>query len=460
MWSLNCAFLLMIFMISGCAAKGFKIFCEYNMASFDYLDESKFSSWEIDPRLCSYLVYATGVGVDGETGSVKITDRHGIFDNDLLSFASMTRRENVKRLLVSIGGWLEESSDFSKMAADSRKRERFIASVIDFIYEWRMDGIQIDWRYPTQRGGKPEDRKNFILLLKELKTMIDGHEFILMVAVLGRTDKSTLEYYDIPKLVQHVHYVNLMFYDNRDPYQMHLSYNAPLSGKNGVIESVKLWKKLSKAPGKLILNIPLFVRSYIMENGKTTVGSPCKGPGLKTPLTRKSGFMTYNEWCVQADTWTQKFDEQAQVPYAYKNDHWISFENNRSITEKLKLLKSQNLGGAISSTIDADDFSGKCGKQHALERVILETLDPQTVLVDVEPTTEPPPCLKDGVFRDINDCQLYYVCSAGQRSDYECRWQEFFDEAKSECRPMKEVKCEVLEAALKARELRASTRSM
>ncbi|XP_033254422.1 endochitinase-like, partial [Drosophila miranda] len=157
---------------------------------------------------------------------------------------------------------------------------------------------------------------------------------------------------------------------------------------------------------------------------------------------------------------TQKFDEQAQVPYAYKDNHWISFENNRSITEKLKLLKSQNLGGAISSTIDADDFSGKCGKQHALERVILETLDPQTVLVDRDPPTEPPPFLKDGVFRDINDCQLYYVCSAGQRSDYECRWQEFFDEAKSECRPMKEVKCEVLEAALKARELCASTLSM
>ncbi|XP_033233953.1 chitinase-like protein 3 [Drosophila pseudoobscura] len=460
MWSLNCAFVLMIFMIYGCAAKDFKIFCQYDMGSFYYKNSSKFFSWNIDLRLCTHLVYGTGVGVDGETGDVTITDKYLLVENDILNVAHRLKRDNVKKVMFTIGGWLEESSDFSKMAADARKRDRFFTSLVRFMYGWGFDGVQIDWRYPTQRGGKPEDRKNFILLLEELKIICQEHQFILMVAVLGRTDKSTLEWYDIPKLVQYVHYINLMHHDNRDPYKMHLSYNAPLSGKNGVIESVKLWKKLSKAPGKLILNIPLFVRSYIMEKHKTTVGSPCKGPGLKTALTRKSGFMTYNEWCVQADTWTQKFDEQAQVPYAYRDDHWISFENNRSITEKLKLLKSQNLGGAISSTIDADDFSGKCGKKHALERVILETLDPQTVLVDMDAPTEPPPCLKDGVFRDINDCQLYYVCSAGHRSDYECRWQEFFDEAKSECRPMKEVKCEVLEAALKARELRDSTRSM
>ncbi|XP_002138949.1 chitinase-like protein 3 [Drosophila pseudoobscura] len=443
MWSLNCAFVLMIFMIYGCAAKDFKIFCQYDVGSYYYKNSSKFFSWNIDLRLCTHLVYGTGVGVDGETGDVTITDKYLLVENDMLNVAHRLKRDNVKKVMFTIGGWLEESSDFSKMAADARKRDRFFTSLVEFMYEWRFDGVQIDWRYPTQRGGKPEDRKNFILLLEELKIICQEHQFILMVAVLGRTDKSTLEWYDIPKLVQYVHYINLMHHDNRDPYQMHLSYNAPLSGVNSVIESVKLWKQLGKAPAKLILNIPLFVRSYIMENDKTTVGSPCKGPGLKTPLTREPGFMTYGEWCMYASSWTQKFDEQAQVPYAYKGNHWISYENARSIWAKMHLLKSNNLGGAMAWTIDSDDYHGKCGESHSLGRVILTALGDVSILAPEEPTTESMGlCPKNGFFRQLWDCQLYYECRNGERIDYECLEGYYFDESRIECMPKAMVKCD------------------
>ncbi|XP_022221574.2 chitinase-3-like protein 1 [Drosophila obscura] len=460
-------------MVCGCAAKEYKIFCQYDLGAYYYKNSSKFKWTEIDLRLCTHLVYGTGVGVDGETGEVKVTDEYLLFENDLMSFSSLIRNEEtlftptslfrnekVDKVLGTIGGWPEEPSDFSKIAASSAKRERFVETVIEFIYEWRLDGIQIDWRYPTQRGGKPGDRMNFVKLLKELKSRIDAHGFILMVAVLGRTDKSTLDCYDIPNVVKNVHFVNLMFHDNRDPFQMHLGYNAPLAGKNNVIESIMLWKKLGKAPAKLIMNIPLFVRSYLRKKGQTDVGSRSKGPGLMTNLTNKAGFMTYNEWCPQAGTWMKKFDEQAQVPYAFKGDHWISYENDRSISAKMMLLKSQNLGGAMAWTIDSDDFTGKCGKKHSLERAILAALEPDRILVDVEPTTPPPPCPEDGLFPHSEDCQLYYGCSNGQRFDYECPWKEFYDAAKFECRPMKEVKCERLEAALAAKKLRSRSSSL
>lgn len=29
-------------------------------------------------------------------------------------------------------------------------------------------GLDIDWEYPTQRGGKPQDKETFVLLVKEL----------------------------------------------------------------------------------------------------------------------------------------------------------------------------------------------------------------------------------------------------------------------------------------------------
>ncbi|SPP74859.1 endochitinase [Drosophila guanche] len=446
MWPLNCAFVLLIFMICSCAAKEYRIFCQYDLGSFYYKNASQFTFMNIDERLCSYLILTTGVGVNGETGELKRKPDYLIDDDELMSTRHVLYNGKLDRIVGTIGGWGAESSEFSKLAASSTKRDRFLESVIDFIYEWGFVGVQIDWRYPTQRGGRPQDRKNFITLLKELKIRLDDYGFMLMVAVLGRTDSSTLEYYDIPNLVRHVHFVSLLFHDNREPYQSQLRYNAPLSGKHSVVESIKLWKKLGKAPGKLVMSIPLFARSYIRERRKTSVGSRSKGPGPMTPLSNKLGFMTYNEWCTQAATWTQKYDEQAKVPYAYKGDQWISYENNRSILAKIELIKSQNLGGVMPWTIDSDDFAGNCGKKHSLGRVILEAIDPKAVIVDPVTTTTPAPCPKDGLFRDPKDCQLYYGCSRGEKFEYECPFQEFFDEAKSACRPMKEVRCPSLGA--------------
>ena len=44
------------------------------------------------------------------------------------------------------------------MAADPKKRTSFIKSTIDLLVKYKFDGLDIDWEYPTQRGGKPEDK--------------------------------------------------------------------------------------------------------------------------------------------------------------------------------------------------------------------------------------------------------------------------------------------------------------
>lgn len=52
---------------------------------------------------------------------------------------------------LAIGGWNEGSANYSRMAADSERRKRFVKSALEFVLKYNFDGLDLDWEYPTQR---------------------------------------------------------------------------------------------------------------------------------------------------------------------------------------------------------------------------------------------------------------------------------------------------------------------
>ncbi|GIY04251.1 chitinase 5 [Caerostris darwini] len=66
------------------------------------------------------------------------------------------------KTLLSIGGWNESS----QMASSSSSRSTFVQSVVQYLRKYGFDGLDVDWECPTMRGGRPEDKRNFVLLLQ------------------------------------------------------------------------------------------------------------------------------------------------------------------------------------------------------------------------------------------------------------------------------------------------------
>ncbi|KAH8254394.1 hypothetical protein KR032_009801, partial [Drosophila birchii] len=411
------------------------VFCQYDVNSFYYINSSTFYPWNIDTRLCTHVVFGSIMGIDEDTGAL------GIKDTNLLDETDRLKSQSVQKVMISVGGTEEECRILSKVFSSEYKRENFINTLVSFMLKMGYEGAQIDWRYPQKRS---DDMTNFILFLEELGVIFRNHDFILMVMALGRTDKQNLDGYNITEIVNNVDFINLMVDDERDKNRQRLTYMAPLyGGTNSVSAAVKHWMTVGKAPHKLILNIPFFGRSYIMANNQSAVGSPCKGLGLPARLSNIAGFITFKEYCTQISKWSRHFDKEAKVPYATRKDHWLTYENSKSIWAKMHFLKKNELGGAMAWTIDADDHLGACGIPFPLLTDIYSALgDPDMLTTTERPTSEAMGiCPRDGFFVDKWECRYYYECRGGVRTDYECLVDEFFDEATGYCRPAHEVKC-------------------
>ena len=116
------------------------------------------------------------------------------------------------KVTIAIGGWNEGSTKYSQMAKSRKKRSKFVNSTVEFLTKYNFDGLDLDWEYPGKRGGSADDKKNFILLAKELKEAFSEHKLLLSAAI--GAGKATIDIsYDVPNMYKHLDFVNVMCYD-------------------------------------------------------------------------------------------------------------------------------------------------------------------------------------------------------------------------------------------------------
>ena len=144
------------------------------------------------------------------------------------------------KLLLMIGGWGKNANGFSEMARDPDKRQLFCDECVRLCDEYNLDGIDLDWEYPTYaaegNGASPDDTKNFTTLVKEMRAALGPDRLISYAA------SDSGGYIDNKGVLEWVDYINVMTYSMGDPpYHNSPLYRSSLTRRRSGEESIEIF---------------------------------------------------------------------------------------------------------------------------------------------------------------------------------------------------------------------------
>ncbi|XP_033336669.2 putative chitinase 2 [Megalopta genalis] len=335
----------------------------------------KFGIKNLRGDLCTHIIYAFA-GINATDWTIRSLDPYKDIENGTGDYNRITalRKEypHLKAVSLAIGGWNEGGKNYSDLASSPERRGKFISSVVQFLKRYNFNGFDLDWEFPADpaRGGIPEDKENFVLLVKELKEAFRGPGYILTAAINSNTILIDAGY-DIPEMSKYLDHIYVMAYDYHGVWDTIVLPNAPLTSQKNVDVETTIKHLLAKGapPSKLILGVPMYGRTFILtfmpgSPSESPMNKPCENVGFKGPYTRQDGYMGYNEICEEImnnpNDWSVGWDQSSNTPYAVKGKQVIVYDDPTSIKNKSEFAMKMDLGGIMVWSIDTDDFQGKC----------------------------------------------------------------------------------------------------
>uniref|UniRef100_A0A1A9USX4 chitinase n=1 Tax=Glossina austeni TaxID=7395 RepID=A0A1A9USX4_GLOAU len=395
LWS---AFVLLwtLLFINGVNSEG-RIVCYYTNWSVYRPGTAKFNPQNINPYLCTHLIYAFG-GFTKDNQMKPFDKYQDIEQGGYAKFTGLKTYNKQLKTMIAIGGWNEASSRFSPLVANPERRQKFIKNILKFLRQNHFDGIDLDWEYPAHReGGKPGDRDNYAQFVQELRAEFEresektGRQRLLLTMAVPAGIEYIEKGYDIPKLNKYLDWFNVLTYDFHSSHEPSVNHHAPLypleedseynyDAELNIDYSIKYYLKAGADRNKLVLGIPTYGRSYTLINEESTeIGAPAEGPGEQGDATREKGYLAFYEICnnikEDPDWEVVQPNINAMGPYAYRRTQWVGYDDEAIVRKKAQYVVEHGLGGIMFWSIDNDDFRGTCtGKPYPLIEAAKESM--------------------------------------------------------------------------------------
>lgn len=249
------------------------------------------------------------------------------------------------KVMLSVGGW--GSGRFSEMAATNANRKSFAKDCLRVVEEFGLDGIDIDWEYPTNNAAgisaSPDDTENFTLLMKELRNALPEGKLLTMASVASG------EYVNFKEAIQYMDFVNIMTYDMASAPKHHSGmYRSEMSPGITCEEGILAHVEAGVPIEKLVFGMPFYGRA----SGAL------------------QGFNDYKNLVqLPTDKFKTEWDDIAKAPYIVEvatGDVVCTYDDPRSIAIKCDYIAEKGMKGAMYWDYDGDT------EDHTLARAVWE----------------------------------------------------------------------------------------
>ncbi|MBA4535945.1 hypothetical protein H1Z61_02035 [Bacillus aquiflavi] len=260
-----------------------------------------------------------------DDGTLKITEK---YDD---SFIEKMNSRSIKVVPFISNHWDQ------KLARKAlKKKEKLAGQLADFIKDNNLDGISVDFENLTETDRN--DYVDFISLLRK-KLPKDKEISVCIPPNPHGNEEGYLGSFHYEKLTPLIDHYVLMTYDQS--YEG--SEEGPVASLPWVEKSIDYVLSRQVPPSKIVMGIPFYGRIW-SEDGNFK-GISMGNNLIQKMINRYPAEVSYNE-NLQSPKVTLNITENNE--YFIKGKYHIWYEDQKSITAKLKLVHKYNLKGAAS----------------------------------------------------------------------------------------------------------------
>ena len=284
-------------------------------------------------------------------------DTKSTFFGNFGQFKKLLESGRRLNITLSLGGWTN-SKYFSDMVSKEVSRTNFVNNLIDIFKKYPIfNGVSIDWEYLSDDGinygntgniVSKDDSKNFILLLKQLKTELKLHNmghYTIAMCCTAAPEKCKFNVEQIHPLIDQLHVMTYDFCDGNWGDKIAAFHTNPRKSSFGK------WSCEEAADYYLSRGVPstkIYIGAAFYSRGFSNTDGPGKSASRGSPdMSWENGIVDYKD--LPQIGATEFIDKESKSCYSYDPIKKVlnSYDNKDSIIEKCKIAYEKNLGGII-----------------------------------------------------------------------------------------------------------------
>ena len=251
------------------------------------------------------------------------------------------------KILVALGGW-GGCRDCSATFATAAGRDSFAASVAEMVQHFGVDGVDIDWEYPSLAAFPghryaAEDKQHFTQLLRALRDRLGpDREITFAAAGFAPYLQGSIDWVDAVRVADRIH---LMTYDFIGSHHPTTGHHAALFSTSGQEESadhaVRYLDSLGVPLGKVAIGVAFYGREFDGASGYNQ--GLYQAATFKRFLSMRQLRRAYGP----AEGYTSYWDDMAQAPWRYNSGKkiFITYDDERSVAAKTRYARAKKLNG-------------------------------------------------------------------------------------------------------------------